>query len=435
MEIQIYSYEQLDREIKLTMKRSANDLVKMGYLLRNMMEERLWERQHSCFDEYLEKELHMDYTMATRFIKANKKYADGADSMKIDAKWEGLSQSVLIEMLNMPPELEEKITPDMTVKQVREVKRQAKQKMKPDIRGLMDDPYCAACGAELDPFNQTKGCVECGQTVDWEWYDRNFGDKQETVVDGEYREIREEVATSQPAETVSDKPHDESWFVGQFVESEPEKAAEMLKICRDEKCNSDRAKAIQKHISPYGCCFYSSSGFSYSFYGFSNGLDIEVGNEKIHLKYGRLVVELMKLLDERQISEAVEEPAAEVQQELPVLKNDNQRKEWLNNYKAWGIWYRDENIDVNYYKFDFADGSRLVVAEYPQRRPSYSFKNQDLHCYHMIAKGDRRFNNQYCPDKDLELYIIEFIRALQKNGNVSADYLLTGKERKHDKSN
>lgn len=192
MEIQAYSYEQLDREIKRTMKRSADDLIKMGYLLRHMMEERLWERQYLCFDEYLDKELHMDYTMATRFIKANKKYSDSEDSMKIDAKWNGYSQSVLIEMLNIPPDLEEKVTPDMTVRQVRKVKKQKSIKMKPDVRGLMNNPYCAACGEPLDDSKRPQKCLNCGQAQDWEWYTGAFCDKdqtEETVVDGKYKEI------------------------------------------------------------------------------------------------------------------------------------------------------------------------------------------------------------------------------------------------------
>lgn len=38
-------------------------------------------------------------------------------------------------------------------------------------------------------------------------------------------------------------------------------------------------------------------------------------------------------------------PEEPEQPELPKLKNNDQRKEWLNNYKDWGLWYRDENID------------------------------------------------------------------------------------------
>ncbi|MFR2212963.1 MAG: hypothetical protein ACLS61_03585 [Ruminococcus sp.] len=38
---------------------------------------------------------------------------------------------------------------------------------------------------------------------------------------------------------------------------------------------------------------------------------------------------------------------------LPVMRNNDQRKEWLRNYKDWGLWYTDEHIGVRYYKYDF----------------------------------------------------------------------------------
>ena len=37
---------------------------------------------------------------------------------------------------------------------------------------------------------------------------------------------------------------------------------------------------------------------------------------------------------------------------LPVMKNNDQRKEWLRNYKDWGLWYTDEHIGARYYKYD-----------------------------------------------------------------------------------
>ena len=49
---------------------------------------------------------------------------------------------------------------------------------------------------------------------------------------------------------------------------------------------------------------------------------------------------------------------------LPVMRNNDQRKEWLRNYKAWGLWYTDEHIGVRYYKYDFANGARLIAEEY-----------------------------------------------------------------------
>lgn len=215
--VQKMAYDTLNGEIKRTMRRSARDMVQIGCLLKIMMDKMMWQEHYLFFDDYLKSELQMDYTMATRFMKATEKYSVGGNSMEIKEKYEGYSQAVLIEMLNMPPELEERVTPDMTVKQVREVKRQAKQKdvkMMPRPMGLLTDPYCRICGEYVDEIKKPARCPKCGQLIDWEQWVECFekdAEKEDpagedTVIDGNYREIdapepdtveSEEVATSQ----------------------------------------------------------------------------------------------------------------------------------------------------------------------------------------------------------------------------------------------
>lgn len=107
------------------------------------------------------------------------------------------------------------------------------------------------------------------------------------------------------------------------------------------------------------------------------------------------------------------------QPELPVLKNTDQRKEWLEKYKEWGIWYHDENIDVNYYKYDFSDGSRLIVAEYPQRHCYWKRDKENQHYYHLLEKGYKGYDGnvydkQYLQSTDSETYLVDFLKNLQK---------------------
>lgn len=110
------------------------------------------------------------------------------------------------------------------------------------------------------------------------------------------------------------------------------------------------------------------------------------------------------------------------QPELPKFKNNDQRKEWLRNYKDWGLWYTDRNIDVNYYKYDFADGSRLVVAEYQNRINEWNGKEkEDEYYFHLLEKnkktyGDGKlYDKQYMNATDSETYLVEFLKNLQKN--------------------
>ena len=68
----------------------------------------------------------------------------------------------------------------------------------------------------------------------------------------------------------------------------------------------------------------------------------------------------------------------EQQPELPIFKNTDQRKAWLRDYKAWGLWYEDENIGARYYKYDFENGARLIAEEYT--RPATEWYGE-----HMIS--------------------------------------------------
>lgn len=261
--VQRMAYDTLNGEIKRTMRRSARDMVQIGCLLKIMMDKMMWQEYYSCFDDYLRSELQMDYTMATRFMKATEKYSVGGNSMEIKEKYEGYSQAVLIEMLNMPPELEEKVAPGMTVKQVREVKRQAKKK-------------------EEDSKSS------------------------DTVIDGDYREIDtpeqetavlEEVATSQPDDSC--EVHDERWFVEQYVRFRPEESKELMEICCREKNNSERAKSIQMHMAPYGYRGIGEAEYDFTFHGFTGGVDLRVGEGDIHMTYRRFAAELFRIAEEK----------------------------------------------------------------------------------------------------------------------------------------
>lgn len=121
--------------------------------------------------------------------------------------------------------------------------------------------------------------------------------------------------------------------------------------------------------------------------------------------------------------DAVMNPPEEPEQpELPKFKNNDQRKEWLRNYKDWGLWYKDRNIDVNYYKYDFADGSRLVVAEYLDRINAWNGREkEDEHYFHLLEKNKKSYaigkpyDKQYMNSTDSETYLVEFLKNLQKN--------------------
>lgn len=111
-----------------------------------------------------------------------------------------------------------------------------------------------------------------------------------------------------------------------------------------------------------------------------------------------------------------------VQPELPVLKNNDQRKEWAENYKAWGEWYYDKNIDCHYYKYDFPNGDRLVVEEYRDREVYWNADKRDEKYYHLLRKEKKSYGNKHIYEEKFihqttsMSEIVEYLKAIRKKG-------------------
>ena len=70
------------------------------------------------------------------------------------------------------------------------------------------------------------------------------------------------------------------------------------------------------------------------------------------------------LCDLEQPGVGVPEEADMEQPELPELRNNDQRKTWLNTYPAWPVWFEVPEANEVYYRYDLPDGSSLVICEY-----------------------------------------------------------------------
>lgn len=542
-------FRSLNDEIKRTMRRSAADAVRLGYLLRRMMEERLWDGQYACFDEYLETELHMDYTMANRFIGINKKYSvDGG--AEIDTKWEGYSQAVLIEMLSMPPELEGQVTPDMTVRQVREAKRQARKKTsraeqetslaKYKTSGTEQEAEMLGAGnaptQEMGTFPGQVGVEEWLISMSKESPVCESGEalatvkspmdlpRQDGVPDVFYQELEpaEDIATSQPEKSAygfektvypegsllstvgcgdeyycflcaqdcgirQERRHCRHAPLGNPFECE---TMEELAEIREELGN--RCQFINNSLADHmasgeasPCCENCGEDCTYRCRRSLQALqDIatsqssgravgkstepqlpEAAQEELNedmseitdetAEVRRILKREQKTLDEylsagglpektvfRQKTivaalaamvcdlENGEQEAGQKDQEpdhgqppLPALKNNTRRKEWLGSYKSWGLWYRDEHIGVDYYKYDFKNGARLIAEVYQEEATHFhdAYESCFLHLvggpkppigHYGVGKWQRHEKYSRHPDSETEL--VEFLKEEQK---------------------
>ncbi len=373
----------------------------------------------------------------------------------------------------------------------------------------------------------------------------------------------------------------ESAAVKAFCEAYPGKLKTIMRICRRCKDNGEAAKAVQLEFAPGGFSAASGGKVNYSFMSFSAGLEIEINNEKVSMKYGRLIVEAKNLYDPFSPEFDIEtkkpetkddegpakcitgqsesglcgaaaycnqeynccsqcpddcngrcgwipkkscQPAAETpdekqqedhsgdstemvkhlrntdkipdawpeelkdiqipsmsdlsiylrkqedllkqmaevekeeaglpelvvkkqqmlvaglrilrnlvndcqeepeQPELPIMRNNDQRKEWLRNYKNWGLWYTDKHTGVNYYKYDFENGARMIAEEYqpdPAQKTKW-FTPGESYYIHLVGgpKPEKKdggskwaYHSKYNRFSNSETELVEFLKEIQK---------------------
>jgi len=69
-----------------------------------------------------------------------------------------------------------------------------------------------------------------------------------------------------------------------------------------------------------------------------------------------------------------------IKQELVKLwANNEKRRAFVNDYKSWGLWLSQPELDLTYYKYDLPGGGRIIVMEhlrapYPSERPAGNSK-------------------------------------------------------------
>ena len=124
------------------------------------------------------------------------------------------------------------------------------------------------------------------------------------------------------------------------------------------------------------------------------------------------------------VEDCREEPEESEQSPLPIMRNNDQRKEWLRNYKAWGLWYTDEHIGVRYYKYDFENGARLITEEYdPEEVKDSWWTHIETSYMHLVGgpEPDRKngipkwtYHSKYNRHPNSETELVEFLKEVQK---------------------
>mgnify|MGYP005769252439 CR=1 FL=1 len=95
-----------------------------------------------------------------------------------------------------------------------------------------------------------------------------------------------------------------------------------------------------------------------------NKIDPHPDWERMIRKKELLVGALAGMLCDLENMAEPEEHEEPEQPDLPALKNNGQRKDWLNTYHDWPVWFEVPEAAEVYYRYDLEDGCSLVICEY-----------------------------------------------------------------------
>lgn len=473
----------------------AENYVAIGYYLRKAKEEELYrEGGYASIHEMASGEFGMARQTADHCMKINEKFSEGGDSPVLEESFRQYGRSQLQEMLYLTDEQMENVRPDMTVKDIRKIRKPAEVKpekkeeksqkgRKPteeeeellDVLArkligmyknwMLEDFHARVMdvGTSYQEVRNRLGIGFNGYTIWfsgrggtyhanlfedyvqlWEQHDGCLGNIEPfylaAAIQGMWNVMAMEEAERQqavehkeaePEESQTPSKEPEEQLPGQdSIEKHPEWLPEGYE--KQPVIDGDY-REVQQEEETEECSTSSEEEeltdleiLQEELKRNSNLLDIglkELGPEdrcvrRLKLLVGALAAAICDLEPDEYTQEEPEQP------ELPLLKNNEQRKEWLRTYKDWGLWYRDEHIGADYYKYDFENGARLIAEVYV--RPGYRKQDgmYEMVYMHLIggpeAKkgadgiGKWQMHEQYSkyPNSDTEL--VEFLKEVQK---------------------
>lgn len=126
-ELTTYStYEEYKAQLDRAITETTQDFVVIGHLLMQARDtDILSSSGYTSMGDFARSEYGLDESVTSRFINIAEKYGDGSGRLK--AEYASYTYSKLGEMLTLPSEVAAIVTPDMTVKDIREIKSEVQE--------------------------------------------------------------------------------------------------------------------------------------------------------------------------------------------------------------------------------------------------------------------------------------------------------------------
>ena len=374
------TYSEAKAILQENMTNMKMSFIAAGYYLKYIRDRELFrEDGYESIWEFAEDNYGIKKSTASRWMAMNDKFSQGGNSPSLAEEYKGFEKSQLQEMLYLDDKQIESVTPDMTVRDIREVRK--------------PEPVSAygTNRAEDDSADNEENAVATSQQdeeqlpgqMTVEDFPELPPDQNDLKEESEVEKVHGEIVESEFVDDETD--HNESRENEKFEELSDQTDAELLRDLLDQA--KDRLGLMMEEFSEN---------------------DIRVRKQKLIVgAYAGTIADLDLYADQNR-----------KQPELQKLRNNDQGKAFLNNYREWPVWFRVNEASEVYYRYDLPDESSIVICEYHFYLPWLS-KDQD-------RTGTREYllkpGYHYLEDcKTNTTTLVEHLKNIQKEAKEDAD--------------
>lgn len=118
------SLEQAESYISENLRAAARNVIEIGYYLKCIRDGKMYETAgYQNIWDYARERYGFSMSTASRYMSRNDKFSKGGNSPILDKRYCEYNKSQLQEMLSLDEEQLQQVTPDMTAREIRKMKK------------------------------------------------------------------------------------------------------------------------------------------------------------------------------------------------------------------------------------------------------------------------------------------------------------------------
>lgn len=394
------SYDDAKIFIRTNIESAARSFIAIGYYLKLIRDGELYrEEGHENIWDFAMAEYGISKSTASRYMSMNDRFSLDGNSPIVDQKYKDFEKSKLQEMLSMTDEQLEQVTPQMKVQEIRSM-RQPKEIPYFELEGQMDLETDFPEVLPEAPAVTQPTTIQTTMTLEEMMGGEKLGepDEQPEVVATSQQEIPSMVleTAALPSESAAEKQHSGKCLHNPLYDCSladedkviPGTGEDCTNCCCWEcpkhgdcrlECYASKRREVfesdadqeeaPEPVPEYdrelltGMIFDQKSQLEQMGDGWKRNVPQAYTKHRMMLRAYEMLLEARDAADQEQ--EPVEQP------ELPVLRNNEQRAAFIDNYESWPLWIETQETGERYYRYDLPDGTSFVIRTYHYMQPDY----------------------------------------------------------------